>query len=314
MLNYIIKRLLLIIPVVLSVILLVFAILYITPGSKISNVATHQNDKFDAFLDKFFPKDGFFAHYARYCYNFFFKLQFGTAGRHDLDITKEVFRRWSWTLKLSGYSLLVSIFLGIPLGIISAIKNNGWQDRSISTLTTLLSSVPSYCIAIALALLFALKLKIFPSYGVQQKNSLVLPVITVSAMGISQFIRVVRASVLENLEKNYITALRAAGLKESSVIGLHALRNALVPILASLGENATKILGGCFVAEKFFAIPGIGFYLIQGVTKVEQEVILACATTMSVLLVFIHLVSDLISLLADPQLRKSMKAGVSREK
>jgi peptide/nickel transport system permease protein len=279
---YIIKRILLIIPVVLAVILLVFGLLYITPGSHMDRLAVKTGDSFDPVLDVIAPSGGFFARYLRYCYNMFFKFEFGSGGRGIADISAQILMRWGWTLKLAGLSLLLSALIGIPAGIISAVKSSGWQDRTISAAATVLSSIPSYCLAVGLALLFALKLGWLPSYGVTESGSLVLPVITVSAMGISQFIRVVRAAVSETLEKEYITALRAAGLKERLVVGAHALRNALVPISASLGETATKILGGGFVAEKFFAIPGIGFYLIKAVDQVQPVIILACASNIKI--------------------------------
>ncbi|MCF0151301.1 MAG: ABC transporter permease [Firmicutes bacterium] len=309
MTKYIIKRILLIVPVVLAVIFLVFGILYITPGSSLNRMQIYCSDGLDPVLSAVSAEAGFFTRYVRYCYNVFFHLDFGASANRSVSIADQVFMRWQWTLKLAGLSLLVSAVLGIPAGIASATHPGGKADRIISAVATLFSSVPSYCFAVGLALLFALKLGWLPSYGVQQAGGLVLPVVTVSASGISQFIRVVRAAVSETLDKNYITALRAAGLKERAVIGVHALRNALVPITASLGETATKILGGTFVAEKFFAVPGIGFYLIKAISKVEYEIILACAASTAVFLVILNIITDIICLCADPQLRKRITAG-----
>lgn len=311
MTKYIIKRVLLIIPVILAVILLVFGLLYITPGSNIPGLASHAGDGFDKVLDAVCPGDGFFARYLRYCYNVFFKLDFSSIGRRNsaIDLGRQLVRRWGFSLRIMGWSLLVSIVIGIPSGIISAICSNKWQDRIITAITTVMSSIPSYCLAIGFALLFALKLRWLPSYGIDDPKGYILPVAVVSAMGISQFIRVVRAAVLETIEKNYITALRAAGLKETLIIGVHALRNALVPITASLGETVTKILGGCFIAEKFFAVPGIGFYLIEAIRQVDMLIVLACATTTAFLLVIVSLVTDIICLAADPQLRKRIASG-----
>ncbi|MBR0440940.1 MAG: ABC transporter permease [Firmicutes bacterium] len=312
MARYIFKRILLVIPVVLAVILLVFGLLYITPGSNMDRMAVYTGDAFDGVLEKIEPASGFFARYMRYCYNIFFKFEFGYGGRGSADIGAQMKLRWGWTLRLAGLSLLVSALIGIPAGVISAVTSGGWQDRVISAVATVFSSIPSYCMAVGLALLFALKLGWLPSYGVVEPKALVMPVVTVSAMGISQFIRVVRSAVSETLEKNYITALRAAGLKERLIIGVHALRNALVPIAASLGETATKILGGGFVAEKFFAVPGIGFYLIKAVDQVQPLIILACASSTAVLLVLINLATDMISLAADPQLRKRVASAPGR--
>lgn len=315
MIKYIIKRILLVIPVIMAVILLVFGLLYITPGSNMDRMSVYGGDAFDGFLNAVEPVSGFFARYLRYCFNVMLKLDFDASqSRGHHDITAQIFMRWGWTLKLAGLSLLVSALIGIPAGLISAVKSNKWQDRAVSAAATVLSSVPSYCMAVGLALLFALKLRWLPSYGVSERSSLVLPVVTVSAMGISQFIRVVRAAVSETLDRNYITALRAAGLKERLVIGVHALRNALVPISASLGETATKILGGGFVAEKFFAVPGVGFYLIKAVDQVQPAIILACAVSTAVFLVLINLVTDMISLAADPRLRKRIAAGERRDR
>lgn len=309
MTKYIVKRILLIIPVVLAVIFLVYGILYITPGSSLNRTEIYTGDGCDSFFRAISAEPGFFTRYIRYCYNVFVHLDFGASGRHAISIADQVFMRWKWTLKLAGLSLLVSAAVGIPSGIASAVNPGGRADRIISAIATVFSSVPSYCLAVGLALLFALKLGWFPTYGVANPGSLVLPVVTVSASGISQFIRVVRAAVSETLDKNYITALRAAGHKERVVVGVHALRNALVPITASLGETATKILGGTFVAEKFFAVPGVGFYLIKAIGKVEYEIILACAASTAVFLVILNIATDMICLAADPQLRKRVTAG-----
>ena len=131
------------IPVVLAVILLVFGLLYITPGSNMDRMAVYTGDAFDGVLEKIEPASGFFARYMRYCYNIFFKFEFGYGGRGSADIGAQMKLRWGWTLRLAGLSLLVSALIGIPAGVISAVTSGGWQDRVISAVATVFSSIPS---------------------------------------------------------------------------------------------------------------------------------------------------------------------------
>ena len=315
MARYLLKRILLVVPVMLTVVLLVFGLLYLIPGSALNRMPVAGNgDGLDAFFAATGLEDGFFAKYLRYCYNILFHLDFGFSARYSSALGPQLLSRWGYTLRLSGAGLLTAAAVGLPAGVCAAVGRHRWPDRVISVASTVCSSVPSYWLALVLTLLFALRLDLLPASGVSRPGGLILPVATVAVGGVAQLVPIVRAAMLETLDQPYVTALRAKGLRERLVLVRHGLRNALIPIAAALGELSVKLLCGTLVAEKFFAIPGVGYYLLTSVTQREHGAILGCAVSIALLLVVVDLATDLLCLWADPQMKKRLTAGAERRR
>lgn len=289
--------------VLLVVILLVFALLSALSGGQMT-FGFSRTDAVDTFL-RAHVHSGFLFRYLQYCHHVFFHFDFGEVAGMGIHMTDELMRRWSYTLRIAGYGMLFTALLGLPLGVVSAVRKDRGPDRVISAVSMVLSSIPNYCLALLLALLFAVSLGLLPAFGASRPGAFVLPVVTVTAGGLAQLIRVVRAAMLETLGQPFVTTLRAKGLRERSVICVHALRDSFVPIAAALGESAGKLLCGTLVVEKFFAIPGIGYYLVTTLVQTQRDynVILGCTVTIALLLMLIDLVSDLLYVWADPQMK-----------
>ena len=299
MVRYILKRCFMIIPTVLGVVFVVFVMLYILPGSSLDRMPVYGGgDALDSLIGVLRIGNNLFAQYCRYCWNIFTRFDFGLPQSFDVP------NRIRMTLILMSLGGGLAIAAGLPAGMYAAIHRNQWQDHTIMFLVLLFSSIPSYCIAYLLCLFFVLHLKILPLFGSASPIYFVLPTLTMSAGGLAMMVRITRSSLLEVLDQNYITALRSKGLAERTVICFHALRNATVPILSSLGNLAAQLLCGTFVAEYFFSVSGIGSLLLEAVVSRNHLAVLCSAVVITAILSSITIAADLLFTLVNPKIKQ----------
>ena len=314
MTRYVVKRVLILIPVMLGVIFLLFTLMYNLLGSSMRFMPIDGGgDALDSFFSLVNMNANFFSRYLRYCYNAFIHFEFGVSSANSLPVMNALPMRIRFTATLTFVSAAVTFIIGIPLGIYSAMRKNRWQDNAVSFITMLLSAIPNYCLAMILCVFFAMRLRILPLFGFQTPVHFILPIFALSVTGIASLIRITRASMLEIFDEQYITALRSKGLKERLVVFRHALKNAMVPIVSVIGNILAQLLCGSLVIENFFSIPGLGMYMLRSVSARDHFELLGCTVFLTAMLLVVSLFSDIAYAFLDPQIRQQYSGNSARK-
>lgn len=304
MYKYIIKRLILLIPIILGATILVFTIMYFTPGDVVTIILGSDADpeSIVALREKLGLDDPYIVRLGRYILNLC-KGNFGNSYITDLPIAKELAARIPNTLRLSIVSILVGIFLGIPLGVTAAVNHGRWQDATCMFLALLGVSVPGFWFALLLVILFSVKLGWLPPYGMGGLKYWILPILSNCFHGMATQARQSRSSMLDVLYSDYIVMARSKGLPEKEVIWKHALPNALIPIVTVIGSALGHSLGGGLVIETVFAIPGVGYYLTTAVNQRDYIVVQGCVVVLCAVFSVMMLVTDLVLAAVDPRIK-----------
>lgn len=205
--------------------------------------------------------------------------------------------------KLGAISVMVSVLVGVYLGVVAALNQGKWQDRLMMLIATLGITVPSFVLATSLIFLFAVKLGWFPAVGFDGPINYVMPVIALSGYSISYVTRLTRSSLLDVVRQDYIRTAKAKGLSRNVVIYKHALRNALIPIVTYIGPLTAGILTGSFVIEKIFAIPGLGREFVTSINNRDYMVIMGLTIFNSALLIMANFLVDLLYAVIDPRVK-----------
>ncbi len=305
MLKFTLKRILLIIPVLLGVSFIIFFIMDLTPGDPatilLGEAATpEQIAELNAQLGYDKP---FFIRYTDYMKNLIFKFDMGTSYRTRANVSDEVFSRLPVSLKLASMSIIVAISVGIPLGILSAVKQYSLFDTIPTIMALALASMPVFWVGMLLMWGFALKLGWFPAGGAGTWRHFVLPVAGSGLGGAASLLRYTRSSMLETIRQDYITTARAKGAKERVVIWGHALKNALLPIITVAGLNFLGVMGNSITTETLFTLPGIGSQLVNSIRMQDVPMVMGGVLTYSFFCAVIILIVDILYAFADPRIK-----------
>lgn len=302
---FLVRRFLTILATLWVLATLTFFLLRVVPGGPFDSekalppeIKANVDAKFG--LDK--PLTAQYASYLGGIMRFDFGPSFKYEGRTVTEIISDTLPT---SVELGAYSLVISILIGLPLGILSAYKQNTWVDFSAMFLAVAGISLPSYFVGAMLIYIFALQLHILPAALWDDWQSKILPVITLGSRPASLIARLTRAALLESIRSDYVRTARAKGLSESKVVLKHALRNSLIPVLTLLGPLAAYVLTGTFVIEYIFAIPGMGKYFIDAVTNRDYPLIMGVTMVYGFVLVTANLVVDLAYAVVDPRIRIS---------
>jgi len=304
MLKYIGKRLLMIIPVILGVTFLIFTVMNLTPGDPAIMILGEgaTPEQYSALREEMGLNDPFFVRYFRYVTD---ALQgdFGRSYRTNIPVFQEIATRMPYTLNLAITSTLIAIIIGIPIGVLSAVKQYTITDNVALGTSLLLTSMPAFWFAMMLILLFSLKLRVLPSLGADSWRHFILPAIATSANTLASLIRMTRSTMLEVIRQDYIRTARAKGAKESRVIFGHALRNALLPVVTIIGVNFGIALGGTIVVEQVFALPGLGQLMINAIRSKDTPMVIAAVLFAAIIASVINLIVDIVYAYIDPRLK-----------
>ena len=313
MTKYVAKRIIMIIPIVLGVTLILFVLISVLAGSNIGQTTIYGGgDTLDSIFSFFNAGENLFTRYIRYCYNLFIHFDFGRSGATGLSLMREIPYRVRNTIYLLACSVGVTLVVGIPAGIYAAVHKNRFGDRLVNVITLLFSSIPSYSLALMFALIFAVYLRLLPVISSYTSPvAFFMPTLTISLGGIASIARMTRTSMLEVLEKPYIQALRSKGLKEVDVVYRHALKNALIPVVAALGGLIAQLLCGAFVAEHFFNVPGLGTYILRSVSARDHNEVLGCTVILTVMLTITNIAADILYVSINPQIKRRYSQGNS---
>lgn len=320
MAKYIIKRLLLTIPIIVCVAIFVFTLLYFTPGDPAvmilgDTATTAELDEYRKYLGINQPYIVQLGHYLK---QLFIDFDLGESWVYRTNITYEIKNRMPYTFVICVYSVLVSAVLGIPLGVAAAVNQNKGIDKFVLVLSSVMQCIPSFCVALVLIIIFSLKLGWFPAYGITAGfASYILPCVSIMVGSFSGLARQMRSGMLEVMRSDYVVAARAQGFSKNVVYYLHALPNALIPIITILGTHFAAGLGGTLILETIFSIPGMGLYVQGAISHRDRPAVVGCVVFLGILFCVIMLGIDIAYGIADPRIRsqyESKSSGHRRRK
>ena len=217
-----------------------------------------------------------------------------------MDIIKQAF---PISAKIGAIAVVVATVIGIPLGCLSALRREKWQDNVIRVLSTVGIAVPGFVVATSFMILFAVKLKLVPASGLSSAAAYVLPVITLALSPCSYIARLMRSSMLDVIGQDYIRTARAKGMSEFITTFKHALMNSLIPVITYMGPMIANVLTGGFVVEKIFNIPGLGRYFVKSIESRDYTIIMGVTIFYAAILILMTLVCDIIYKLVDPRIK-----------
>jgi len=303
MFQFILRRMLWTIPVIFVVSALTFILMHSVPGSPFTReralpAAIQKNLEAKYHLD-----DPLWKQYGEYMWGFI-RLDFGPSIAYRARTVNEILaQQWPVTMTLGAVAFVFAACLGIPLGILSAVKQNTLIDHSSMVVAMLGVSIPSIALGPFLIWIFALKLKWLPVATWGTPAHIILPALTLSTFYLSRFARITRASMLQVTHEEYIVTARAKGVRESVVNLKHAFRNAIIPVSTIAGPAFADILTGSLVVEQIFGIPGIGKYYVTSIGNRDYPVIMATTLIFALLIIFMNLLVDISYALLDPRIR-----------
>ena len=306
--NYVLRRLLLFVPTLIGMSILTFGVSNLTPGdpafafaSRLANRPATADEVAEARKDLGL-EGGLVPRYFRWA---------GRAAQGDLGISfstrlpvrPELVQRARYTLQLAIPAAVLSVLIAIPVGVISAVRRGRFSDQVLRIVTLAGASVPSFWLALMLIVVVAVKLSWVPSAGRGGAVSYILPVLTLSAAPAAVLARFTRSALLETMTSDYVVTARAKGAREAVVVGRHALRNALVPLVTAIGTSFAALIGGAAVVETVFVWPGVGRLLVEAIGQRDYPVIAGVVLYSGAVFAVMSLVVDLLYAVIDPRIR-----------
>lgn len=304
MLKYIAKRLLLMIPVILGISLLVFALLDLSPGDAAEIIlGTKATPESLAALRAEMGLDRpFWVRYFSYLSDALHG-DFGISWRTKLSVVDELMSRLPQTMTLALGSMFLTILIGLPIGVISAVKQYSALDNATQVGALILSSIPGFWLGTLLILFFSLKLHWLPSTGTGTIQGYILPWITMASTSIASLVRMTRSSMLDVIGADYIKMARAKGCSEQQVILRHCLRNALLPIITVIGMDFAGLIGGTVIIENVFTIPGLGSLAVTSLRQLDVPMVMGEVLFIAITVGLTNLVVDVLYAYIDPRLK-----------
>lgn len=311
MAKYVVRRIILLIPVVLCVALLIFVIMSFTPGDP-AVIILGENatpEQVEALHERLGLNDPLLIRFFNYVKGIVTEFDFGTSYTNGREVKQEILQRFGFTLKIAAFSMVFSLGIGVPLGIIAALNRNTWKDNVSTTVALFGMSMPTFWFGLMLSIIFALNLRWLPPSGIGGIEYYIMPCLSVSMPGIAGMARQTRSSMLEVIRSDYITTARAKGQTERVITYKHALRNALIPVITQAGAIFGLLMCGTLVAETVFTIPGLGTYMVTAIKSRDYPAIQGAVIMVSIAFSIVMLLVDLLYAAVDPRIRAQFSNG-----
>jgi peptide/nickel transport system permease protein len=309
MATYIARRLVQMIPVVFGITLLLFFMLRLIPGNPASvMLGERATDEAVARLSHELGLDQ--PIYVQYGY--FLRdlatLNLGMSIKYQIPVAKLLGQRLLVSFSVVGVTLVLTIVIAFPLGVLAALKKDSLIDNIVRSVFVVLMLMPSFWVGILLIIFFSVQLGLFPvsGYGsglLDTLHHLFLPALTIALAITPVLVRALRSSILDALSADYVRTARAKGLRESAVIVAHVLRNALIPAITLLGLSIGSLMGGTVILEKVFALPGAGALLIDSIGARDYPVVQAATMVFAAMVILVNLLTDIVYSFLDPRVR-----------
>jgi oligopeptide transport system permease protein len=301
--RYILKRFFASIFTIFLIITITFFLMRIIPGGPFSTNEKLSEEVRIALEAKYHLNDPLFTQYVDYLkgvVTFDLGPSFQRAG---FTVNELIEQGFPISAQIGGYATLFVLILGIPLGILAALKQNRWQDHLVSFISTLGVCIPGFVLATLIIYIFCSKLNILPSHGLESWKHYIGPVIALGGFSLAFITRLTRSSMLEVMQQDYMRTARAKGLPERKVIFKHGLKNALIPVVTYVGPMVAGILTGSFVIEKIFAIPGMGKHFVESVGNRDYTVIMGVTIFYALFYIVMVFLVDIIYIFIDPRIK-----------
>lgn len=304
MYKYIIKRLILLIPVMIAVSFVVFFIVDLAPGDAVDVIAGMEVSEFekDLMREEMGLLDPLIVRYFRYMGGIF-RGDLGVSSMNGKPVFATYMSRLPATLILAFFGTVIAVSIALPLGITAAVNQNSWKDNFSMIIGLLGISMPIFWLGLLLILAFSLNLGWFPSVGNDGWRSIVLPAMTLGFGDAALLMRTTRTSMLEVLKQDYLRTARAKGVSEKLVIRKHAFKNALIPILTVAGTQLSVTLGGAVVTESVFAWPGVGRLVVDAIHNRDTAMVTGAIIMTTLLASVLILIVDIAYAYADPRIK-----------
>ncbi|HYE80742.1 MAG TPA: ABC transporter permease [Clostridia bacterium] len=301
--KYILKRILSAALTILFIITITFFLMKAIPGDPFSAEKIPNGAVREAVFAKYGLDKPVYVQYFKYLGNFIMG-DFGVSyTKQGLTVDRIIKDGFPYSFLIGTYSCALIIIVGISMGIACALKQNKLVDRFVMVLATLGATIPSFVLATGFLYLFSSVLGWVPAFGIENPKGYIGPVLVIGAFSMSFVTRLTRTSILDVMQQDYIRTARAKGISEFKVIGKHALRNALLPIVTYIGPMIASILTGSFVIEKVFGIPGIGSLFTISILNRDYTLIMGTTVFFAIFLVLTILIVDILYVFIDPRIK-----------
>ena len=303
--RFILKRLLLMIPIAIGVSFMIFLIINLIPGDPGSNLlgAGARQEEIDMMNEQLGYNRPLLQRYGKYMYDAIFRLDLGKSYSTKKPVLTEIANRLPVSLIVSFNAIIFSLIVGVPLGVLSAVKQNTLWDRIPTGAALLLASQPAFLIGMVLMLVFSLWLGWFPVNGVASWKSYIMPMIALGLPYGGRQLRFTRSSMLETIRQDYVRTARSKGATEQMVIWKHAMKNALLPVITVAGNSFGILIGGAITTEALFGLPGLGSFIVAGIRQKDIPVVTGGIIVFALIFSFIVLVVDVSYAYVDPRIR-----------
>ncbi len=306
--RYVIKRILMMIPVLIGVSFLVFLILAVSPGDPTRMILGQQasEEAIVAMREELGLNNNLFVRYFDYMADVL-QGDFGVSWKTKLEVLPQVLGYFPNTLILSLAGILVAMLIGVPIGILSAKKQYTWIDNVTTVLGLIGVAMPNFWFGLLLVMLFSVTLGWLPSSGMGEGAallpSLILPALTLGTGCAASIMRMTRSSMLESMRQDYIDTARSKGLKEGYITRIHMFKNALIPIVTVIGLQFGMLLGGAALTETIFSWPGLGRFMIESIKAKDMPMVLGSAMFLALTYSVVNLLVDILYAYVDPRIK-----------
>lgn len=314
--RYIVNRLLWMIVILLGAAFLIFSILYFAPGDPakimLGDSATMEEVaklRTQLGLDK-----SYLEQLGSFLFQTFIQFDMGTSWTYTVPVIQELMTRLPRTVIIGVASMVLTVIIGIPMGIFAATHQGKVGDYGVIGISMIFVSLPGVWIALMLVIIFNVKLHWLPAYGIDSWKCYILPIIAGTIGGIATNARQARSAILETIRADFITTARAKGQSERTIIYKHMLPNALMPLITSLGGRFAGIVAGASITEKVYSIPGVGLYLLNGISYRDYPIVRGCTMFFAAFSAIVILLVDLIYAWIDPRIKAQYTKSSARGK
>ena len=304
MYRYVLKRLIMLIPIVIGVIFLVFSIMALTPSDpgtiKLGLLAPQSSiDEINHQLGYDKP---FFERFGDYLIKVL-QGDFGTSWTNGRPVFQDIFSRFPISLILALFSVVTAVLFGLPIGILAAVKQYSILDYVSTVAALLMAAIPGFWLGLMMIILFSQNLQWLPSFGIGSPAHYIMPIIVLAIPNAAAIIRISRTTMLETIRQDYIRTARAKGASEKRVVFKHALKNALLPVVTVIGMEFGVLLGSTVIVEAVFSLPGLGSLILNAINKKDVPQVMAAVIFLAVLFCIVMVLVDIIYAFVDPRIK-----------
>ena len=306
--KYILKRLLMMVPVLIGVIFIMFSLSVITPGDPAQIILGEGASAEDIarVRQELRLDDPFFIRFINYVWGVA-RLDFGMSWDTQRPVSEEILARFPHTMRLASMGVLLALVIGIPLGILSAVKQYSILDAAATFVALLGVSIPNFWLGMMMILFFTVFLNWLPATGFTEPIQWIMPTIAIGTGSAAVIMRMTRSSMLECIRQDYIRTARAKGQTEHKVIFRHALKNTMIPVITTAGLSFGALLGGAVLTETIFAIPGLGRFMVDSLFRRDWPTAIGGALLIALSFSIVNLLVDILYAFIDPRIRSQYR-------